>query len=298
MDFKQLETFIIIAKYKSFSKAAKELFLTQPTISNHIQNLEKELGTILINRNNKNISLTKAGEILYTHALEILNSRKKALYNLKEYEGKIEGIIEFASSSIPEAYILPKVIKSFNNEFPDAKFTISHYDSQDAIEEILDEKIHFGFVGTKIPNSQIEYIELIKDELVLITPYDYKIPSSNGYVSIESIKNENLIMRKEGSGTRKVIVNSLKKNNLSLNDFNIIAHVESNEATKEMVRAGLGLSIVSNKSVIDSVSFNALNSYKIKELNLNRSFYFIYSKKRIPTPLEEKFINHILYFFK
>ncbi|SHG99911.1 selenium metabolism-associated LysR family transcriptional regulator [Tepidibacter thalassicus] len=298
MDFKQLETFIVIAKHKSFSKAAKELFLTQPTISNHIQNLEKELGTILINRNNKNITLTKPGEILYTHALEILNSRKKALYDLKKYEGKIEGVIELASSSIPETYILPKIIKSFTAKFSDVKFTISHYDSQDAIEEILNEKIHFGFVGTKIPNPQIEYIDLIEDELVLITPYDYNIiPSSNDYISIKSIKNKNLIMRKEGSGTRDIIIKNLKKNNLTLNYFNIIALVESNEAIKEMVRAGLGFSIVSSKSITDYVNCNILKSYKIKELNLKRNFYFTYSKKRIPTPLEKKFIDHVLDFF-
>ncbi len=297
MDFKQLETFVSIAKYKSFSRAARELFLTQPTISNHIQNLEKDLGTILINRNNKNISLTKAGEILYVHALEILNTRKKALYNLGEYQGKIEGVIEIASSSIPEGYILPQVLKSFHSEFPHVKFTIAHYDSQGAIEEILNEKIQFGFVGAKVPNSQIEYTELISDELVLITPYDYKIPSSKGYVDIESIKNMDFIMRKEGSGTRKLFVKELHKNNLSLDNFHVIAHVESTEAIKEMVRSGLGVSIVSDKSIVDSVSFNILRSYKIKNLNLKRKFYFIHSKKRIPTPLEEKFIQHIVDFF-
>lgn len=297
MDFKQLETFVEIAKHKSFSKAAKELFLTQPTISTHIQNLEKELGTILINRNNKNISLTKAGEILYNHSLEILNSRKKALYSLGEYQGKIEGVIEIAASSIPESYILPQLLKSFNTSFPHVKFIISHYDSQDAIEEILNEKIQFGFVGAKIPNSQIEYIDLINDELVLITPNNYSIPTNNGYIDIEYVKDEKFIMRKEGSGTKKLIVSELKKNNIDLNDLDIVAYVESTEAIKEMVRAEVGLSIVSNKSIMDEVSFGILKSYKIKNLNLKRKFEFIYSKKKIPNPLEEKFIEHILDFF-
>ncbi len=298
MDFKQLETFIEIAKHKSFSKAAKELFLTQPTITTHIQNLEKDLGTILINRNNKNISLTEPGEILYSHALEILNSRKKALFSLKEYEGKIEGIIDITSSSIPETYILPDILKSFINNFPDVKFTITHHDSHDAIDEILNEKVNFGFVGSKIPNSQIQYIDLMKDELVLIAPYDYNIICDDSYVSIFSLKNENFIMRKEGSGTRKVIVNELKKNDLPLDHFNILAHVESNEATKEMVKKGMGLSIVSNKSIVDDISSKSLKAYKIKELDLQRKFYFIYSRKRINTPLEEKFIDHIKNFFE
>lgn len=297
MDFKQLETFVSIAKYKSFSKAAKELFVTQPTISTHIQNLEKELGTILINRNNKNISLTQAGEILYNYSLELLNVRKKALYSLGEYHGKIEGIIEIAASSIPESYILPQILKSFSSNFPHVKFSISHYDSQDAIEEILNEKIQFGFVGAKIANSQIEYIDLISDELVLIAPSNYDLPSIKGCIDIISVKDEKFIMRKEGSGTKKLIVNEMKKNNISIDSLNVVAYVENTEAIKEMVRAGVGLSIVSNKSIIDEVSFGVLKSYKINNLNLKRSFQFIYSKKKIPNPLEEKFINHILEFF-
>ena len=137
MDVKQLEAFVAVAKYKSFSKAARELFLTQPTVSAHIQNLEKELDAVLFNRNNKCITLTKSGEILLENAVSILNNCKKAIYDIKEYSGKIEGLIDIASSSIPETYILPDFIKSFSSKYPDVKFSISHYDSQYAISEIL-----------------------------------------------------------------------------------------------------------------------------------------------------------------
>ena len=91
MDFRQLESFIAIAKNKSFSKAARELYLTQPTLSNHMQNLEKELGTFLLNRTNREISLTRAGEIFYDYAQKILSLKDTAQYNLGEYVGKIEG---------------------------------------------------------------------------------------------------------------------------------------------------------------------------------------------------------------
>ncbi|MBP3930964.1 MAG: LysR family transcriptional regulator, partial [Peptostreptococcaceae bacterium] len=160
MDLKQLEIFVAVAKYQSFSKAAKELFLTQPTISAHIQNLEKELGTILVNRNNKIITLTKPGEILFEHSIYILNNCKRAIYDIKEYEGKIEGAIDIACSSIPETYVLPDFLKSFFNEYPDVKFNISHYDSKYAISEILNERVSFGLVGSIPNNDQVEYIDL------------------------------------------------------------------------------------------------------------------------------------------
>jgi LysR family transcriptional regulator, transcriptional activator of the cysJI operon len=262
-----------------------------------MQNLEHELNTVLINRNNKNVTITEPGRILYEHALEILNNRQRALYNLNEYSGKIEGIIDMACSSIPETYILPEFLKFFVNKYPDVKFNISHYDSQDVISEIIDEKISFGFVGSKINNSQINYIDLIDDELVLITSKDLEISNENGYINIEDIKGCNFIMRKEGSGTRNLIVKQFEKNKVSLDDFNIIAHVENNESIKEMVRIGLGLSLVSHRSATDYIESNKINYYKIKNMEFSRNFYFIHSKKKILTPLEEKFIVGLYKYF-
>lgn len=297
MDFKQLEVFVAVCKYQSFSKAARELFLTQPTVSSHIQNLEKELDTVLINRNNKNITLTKSGEILYSHAIKILNNCKKAIYDIKEYSGKIEGIIDIACSSIPESYILPKFIKNLTLQYPDVKFSINNYNSQVVISEILDEKISFGLVGYKPNNAQIQYIDLMDDELVLITPKDLLLDNDNGYINITKLNNLKFIMRKEGSATRNIIISKLKEYGFNVDNLDIIAHVESNNSILEMVKLGLGASFVSYISVASYLDNNKLNIYKIKNLELKRKFYFIYSKKKILTPLENKFVYNLYEFF-
>ncbi|MCR1954330.1 selenium metabolism-associated LysR family transcriptional regulator [Clostridioides mangenotii] len=293
MDFKQLEVFVAVVKHQSFSKAARELFLTQPTVSAHIQNLERELDTVLVNRSNKVITLTKSGEILYNHAIYILNNCKRAMYDIKEYSGKIEGIIDIACSSIPETYILPEFIKDFSASYPDVKFSISHYDSQYAISEILNERVSFGLVGTKINNPQIKYIDLINDELVLIAPANLNIKNDNGYIELDELKNLNFIMRKDGSGTRMLTMRTLSKNNFAADKLNIIAHVESNEAIKEMVRIGLGVSFISKMSAIGYVNSNKLKLYRIKGVDFARQFYFIYSKKKTFTPLEDKFLDKL-----
>ena len=298
MDFKQLEAFVAVAKHQSFSKAARELFLTQPTVSAHIQNLEKELNTILVNRSNKNITLTKSGEILYDHAIYILNNCKKAIYDIKEYSGKIEGFIDIACSSIPETYILPHFLKDFFNTYPDVKFNISHYDSQYAISEILNERISFGLVGSKVNNPQVEYIDLIDDELVLIVPFKFNINSKDGFISIDELYKLNFIMRKEGSGTRDLILNTLKKNSFDIDRLNILAHVESNEAIKEMVSMGLGVSFISHRSAIEHLNNNKLSFYRIKNVDFMRKFYFIYSKKKTFTPLEDRFLSKLCNYFK
>lgn len=297
MDFKQLEVFVSVVKHQSFSKAARELFLTQPTVSAHIQNLERELDSVLVNRSNKNITLTKSGEILYDHAIYILNNCKKAIYDIKEYSGKIEGMIDIACSSIPETYILPNFMKIFSTNYPDVKFSISHHDSQYAISEILNERVNFGLVGTKPNNSQIESFDLISDELVLIAPNNLYIENNDGCIELEELYKLNFIMRKEGSGTRNLIINTLNRNNFSTNKLNIISHVESNEAIKQMVQLGLGVSLVSYISVIDCLELNKLRYYRIKNIDFKRNFYFIYSKKKTFNPLEDKFLKSICSYF-
>ncbi|MGL4911354.1 MAG: selenium metabolism-associated LysR family transcriptional regulator [Romboutsia sp.] len=297
MDFKQLEVFVAVSKHQSFSKAARELFLTQPTVSSHIQNLEKDLDTILFNRNNKNITLTKSGKILYSHAIYILNNCKKAVYDIKEYAGKIEGIIDIACSSIPETYILPDFLNNFSINYSDVKFSISHYDSKYAISEILNERISFGLVGSKINNPQIEYIDLMDDELVLITPFNLNLPNTNGVIDINELYKLKFIMRKEGSGTRNLILNTLKENKFCIDKLNTIAHVESNESIKEMVRLGLGVSFISYTSCIDYLNSGKIKFYKLQNIDFKRKFYFIYSKKKIFNPLEDKFLNNLCEYF-
>lgn len=297
MDLKQLEVFVAVAKYNSFSKAAKELFLTQPTVSAHIQNLEKNLDTVLVNRNNKVITLTKAGEILYEHAIYILNNCKKAIYDIKEYSGKIEGVIDIACSSIPETYILPDFLKNFYSDYPNVKFSISRYDSQDAISEILNERISFGFVGSKVNNKQVEYIDLIDDELVLITPFDLIIENEDNYIDLDKLSDLKFIMRKDGSGTQSLLINKLKSHKIPINNLDTIAYVESNESIKEMVKLRLGVSFVSYTSVIDYINLRKVRYYKIKNLNFDRKFYFIYSKKKTFTPLEYKFLDGVFDYF-
>ncbi len=297
MDFKQLEVFVSVVKHESFSKAARELFLTQPTVSSHIQNLEKELNTVLLNRNNKTIKLTESGEILYKHAIYILNNCKKAICDIKEYSGKIEGLIDIACSSIPETYILPEFMKSFISEFPHVQFSINHHDSQYAISEILNERISFGFVGVKPNNSQIKSIKILDDELVLITSKDLDVKNENGYIGLSELSNFKFIMRKDGSATRGLILDILRKNNFPYSNLNVVAHVESNESIKEMVKLGLGVSFVSYMSAVDYINDNKLNFYRVKNIKFNRNFYFIYSKQKVLTPLEDRFISELYAYF-
>ncbi len=297
MDFRQLETFVAVAKYKSFSKAADHLFLTQPTISSHIANLEKEINTILINRTNRKISLTKAGEILFDYAMNIVNLKEGAVYKLNEYKGKIVGNIEIASSTIPEQYIVPEIICEFNKNYPDVTFSMLHYDSQQVVEGIIQGEIDFGIVGAEIPHNQLKYIELLYDELFYVTacqpPYD-KLEEE---VELQSILNENLILREKGSGTRSLLEKKLGTVGISVAQLKVVAFIENTEAIKQCIRRGLGVSFLSNRAIEDEIKLGVLKQHKVKGLDLKRKFYFVYNKYRNPSPLETAFQKFVYEYF-
>ena len=129
MDFKQIEAFVNVVKYKSFSKAADASFLTQPTISTHVATLEKELGTKLIDRRGKEALPTKQGQILYKYAINLLNTRGKAVFALESYANEIGGVLELQASSIPGEYIVPELMAKFKEKYPLVKFYLEQSDS-------------------------------------------------------------------------------------------------------------------------------------------------------------------------
>lgn len=289
MDFRQLESFISIAKNKSFSKAAKELYLTQPTISNHMQNLEKELKTTLINRSNKQIELTKAGEIFYTYALDILSLKEKAHFSLGEYIGKIEGTIDIYASTIPEQYLLPCLLKNFCRHYPEIRYRINHLDSFGILSAILENKIDYGFVGTYLRDSALDYIPLMEDELVLIAPSDFP----DAAVNSASLISLPLILREEGSGTRNILASELKKKKIDIRDLNIRFYCEDTSTIKHLVEEGLACSIVSKHAIKKELQLQSLRAFSIADLNLRRNFYLVYAKSRVLPPLEMSFIHFI-----
>jgi DNA-binding transcriptional LysR family regulator len=294
MEMYQLESLVYIIELKSFSKAAKKMFVTQPTISNNIMNLEKELGTVLINRKNRDITQTTSGEILYAYAKDILNTRDQAVYEISKHEGKIEGILDIAASSIPEQYILPKILKTFQNLYPGIIFNVKHRDSKQVIRELLNGQIGCGIVGARYDEEGLEYIEFCQDRLVLATSNNDDFPWQNGTsLEIDLLRQLPIIMREEGSGTRRVLESALNDRGISTKALNIISSIESNETIKQMIALGMGVSFISEAAIQNEVQLKKIKSYHIKNLDLKRKFFFVYHKNRALTPMAKELKKHL-----
>ena len=298
MDIRQIETFVHVANLKSFSKAAKKLYITQPTVTNHIQNLEKELGTLLINRTGKNITLTDAGILFYKHAINILNSCEMAKFDLASFKGHIQGHLYIYSSTVPRKYILPAIINGFLQKYPKVTFTLENKDSKDTITSILEGETDFGIVGAKYPSKNLNYIDLVEDNLLVIAPNNYFLKPNYSTIKIDEILDKKVIFREEGSGTRQLVVKELEKNNINISNLNIVGFIEDTEVIKSLVALGMGISFISNRGIDDDIKLGKYKAYYVEGFELTRKFYFVYHNKRQLSPLNETFKSFILDYIK
>lgn len=299
MDFRQIEAFVYVIRYKSFSKAADAVYLTQPTISSHISSLEGEIGLKLVDRSGKEIVPTEAGKIFYEYAMNLMNIRDNAVFTLSEFSHKVEGKVEIAASTVPAEYMLPKLMPGFRNMYPNISFSVQQLDSNQVIDEILERNYELGIVGTKVENSKLEYRRLTYDKLVLAAPNNKKFRSvKSGTMPFDMLRDECFIYRESGSGTRQEFEKICARNGIEPGSIKAAAQFNSISAIKQAVSIGLGVSIMSMISIEDYVKFGELKAFDIEGFDLNRDIYLVTHKKRPLSPVNNVFLKYILDIYK
>lgn len=295
MDFRQIEAFVYVVKFRSFSKAADAIYLTQPTVSSHISTLEKELDIKLIDRSGKDVEPTSAGKVFYEFANNLMNIRDNAIFTLNEFTRKVEGKVEIAASTVPAEYLLPKLMIGFSSIYGNISFSVDQFDSKQVIDELLEKKYELGMVGTIIENNKLEYHRLAKDRLVLATPCSKKFSSVNsGILPFEAIKDESFIYRESGSGTRQEFEKIFMQHGINPSSIRIAARFNSIDAIKQAVSQGLGVSIMSYISIEDYVKFGRIMAFDIEDFDLTRAFYIVTHKKRPLSPVNSVFLKYVL----
>lgn len=203
MNLKQLEAFVKVAETKSFSATAKQLYLTQPTVSAHISSLEKELNACLLVRSTKEVALSEEGKELYAYAEQILELEQKIRERFGLDAGNRGSVLRIAASTIPSQYLLPGIMAAFREEYPGEQLKVLETDSAGVVDMILSHKADVGFTGTVLERGSCTYLPFYEDELVIITPASERFMRRKGGDISSWIREEPLILREEGSGTRK-----------------------------------------------------------------------------------------------
>lgn len=291
MEFKQLQSFVSVVQHKSFTKAADYLYLSQPTISAHIRQLEEELGKRLILRTTKSIQVTAKGQEVYEYAAHILSLRQRLIESCSAQPQKI---IHLGASTIPSAYILPEILPEFGAQLPDTYFAIHQSDSQGIVAGLQEGLFDVGLVGMKTEDELIECIPFCCDHMVLITPVnEHFLELMQQNAPLETLLQEPIIMREKGSGSKKVADRFLESIGLTDSQLNIVARVNDQEAIKQLVAGGLGVSILSEMAARNYLSEKRILAFPLPEDAASRSLYLIYRKNFILQPHVEKFIHFI-----
>ncbi len=283
IDIRQLQVFLAVWEHRSFSKAAKAIFLTQPTVSGHIKTLEESLGVRLFDRAGKQVLPTKAGEILYPYARRMLELSKEIVTEIDIFKGADTGTVRLAGSNIPGQYILPALIGEFKQKKPKIEVELRIGDSQAVTEMVIERKIDMGMVGAVFESENLTFQPTFKDQLVLISPPEEKL-SRGESVKIDKLQRLPFIFREHGSGTRLVTERALKEIGIEPSRLKIVAEMGSTEAVKQAVKAGMGCAIVSERAVRDEVEHGLLRQYSIEGLGLERLFYMVCDKQRTLSP--------------
>ncbi len=291
MDIHQLKVFASVFKNKSFSRASEELHLTQPTISDHIRALEEDLDCRLFDRLGRTIVPTKEAEVLFSHAMEIIEKANIIKEAIGQTKKEIKGELIIGASTIPGTYLMPHIMAQFQKRYPAISFQILVSDSRDIVEKVSRHELLMGAVGAKTTNTQINYIPFMDDELIVVSS-----PSliKKEDMTIRELIKFPIILREEGSGTRKETEKILESKGISFENIKIAGIFGSTDAVKQAVKAGLGVSILSRFSVTDELKHKILKEIKLIDLQMKRKFYIVTHKKRTLPQAYKMFLEHIM----
>lgn len=292
MNFEKLKTFITVADKKSFSEAARILYLSQPTITSHIKSLEEHLNTTLFERTTKQIQMTESANVLYRYAKEIIKlteSAEKEIFILSE---KMYGDLNIACSLTIGENVLPQMLGRFKSEFPLIQMSVDITNTTQILTRVKDHVLDLGFIEAPIEDPDLVLEPFLEDELVLVAKEGF-FENDKINITLEELKTLPLVLRENGSGTRTVMCQYLIKAGIDPSFLNVTFEFGSTEAVKSAVESGLGVSIISKSAIKKELQLGLLRAFHIKDLFLSRFFYIVYHKDTVLKSTVEAFLKSI-----
>jgi DNA-binding transcriptional LysR family regulator len=292
MDNRKLDIFRKVVELKSFTRAAEAALLSQPTVSEHIRHLEEELGLKLVDRLGREAAPTPAGRLLYQYAVRMTQLQQEALQAIARYHGALSGEIRIGAGTIPGAYILPRLIASFCRQYPEVRPVLQISGSRPVAALVLDGTVDLGLVGAMWNERGLEWTALFTDTLVLAVPPGHPLAARTSLPAGELL-NYPFILREQGSGTRKIVARILEQGGHREADLQETATMGSNEAVREAVKAGIGIAVLSARSVAQDTRTGAIAAVPLAHIGGERSIYLIQRKNREPSPVAAAFLGHL-----
>ncbi len=270
MDYRD-NVFLSVAENLNFSKAANDLFISQPAVTKHIKELESKLSVTLFERKGNKVYLTQAGKLTYNYLKNIKQQYNELDFELGRLKNTFKGNLKIGASSTISQYLIPEVLAAFYKQYPEIKLYLYNGNSFEMEKSLLQNNIDLALVENYSSQANIKYKDFLNDEIVTITGSN-SVYSKKASLTISDFKQIPIVLRENGSGTLEVIKQKLQQNKININKLNIFIHLGSTEAIKNFLSDFNGIALVSEKSILKEIQLKTIKIIKVKNLSLNRKF--------------------------
>lgn len=271
-DFR-LKVFQSVAKNLSFTKASQELFISQPAITKHVQELETAYQTRLFDRQGSKISLTESGKLLLEHCERILEDYKRLEYEMHLLHNEYTGELKLGASTIIAQYVLPAMLGGFIGKFPEVSLSLMNGNSREIEVALQEHRIDLGLVEGVFRLPNLKYTTFLEDELVAVIRTNSKLPVGEE-ITPEELLDLPLVLRERGSGTLDVFERALQQHNIKLSSLKVLMYLGSTESIKLFLEHTDCLGIVSVRSIGRELYSGQLRVVEIKSMPMQREFSF------------------------
>lgn len=289
MDFR-LKVFHSVACNLSFTKASRELFISQPAISKHIHELEVRYKTPLFERIGSRIRLTRAGELLFSHTTQILSAYRQLDFEMNLLTDHFSGELRMGASTTIAQYVLPPVLSSFINTFPDIRVSLLNGNSRDIERALQEGKITLGLVEGLAHQNVLHYTPFMKDELVVVAHTGSSLAAYDE-ITFEQLCTLPLVLRENGSGTLAVLESALAERQVKLSQLNVLIQLGSTESIKLFLENSDALGIISVRAVTSELMAGRLKVIDVEGFRAERMFAFVEPQGQ-NSGVEENFMRY------
>ena len=289
----ELNVFVEAALAQNFSVAARRLYLSQPAVSLHVSNLEKQLGLELFYRNGRTIQLSDAGRVLLPLAQEALRQGKRIEETMSNLRGVMIGDLSIGCSTTVGKYVVPQIVAGFRRCYPEVRVTVQVSSRRTAVEALLAGRVELGVVSARLVPAELTYERLTGDEIVLIVPAHH--PWADGRsIRPEELLTEPFIGREPAAGAYEVLATGLAKHQLDVDQLQTVLTLANAEAIETAVEAGIGVAFVSRMAAAKGLALGRVVEVPVAGLDLERDIYLVRHQRRVATPLQQAFWDFAL----
>jgi DNA-binding transcriptional LysR family regulator len=291
MNLEHMRMLVSIVEQGSLSAAARARRISQPAVTKQVQRMEAELGLALLVRGpRRRIALTAAGERVLVFAQETLERYESLERDLATLRTVDQGTLSLGASTIPGEYVLPALLAKFKAQYPQVEVRVAISGTSDVATKLLADEVDVGFIGSLVGRPGLRLERWIADEVVLAVPPAHAF-AAREKVALKELLDQPLILREEGSGTRRSVENALAGAGLGLTEARVVLTLGSTQAILQAVAQGLGLGFVSARAAHQATADGHLACTRLADIDLGRDLYLAYQSGRVRDPLVAHFLD-------